>query len=300
MRSSAIAEKAISMGIDCVFVGSISDIPWLQHRIMGLGFSDIVCTDEFNSNSNSDVLVLDSYTLGINDTFIQPERWKKTVLIADTTTPNYRADLIIHPGIDGSWYKGDISKFLSGYKFIPLRSSIKMRSRQSKFYVEKIIIFGGGTDAFNFGFAIANELRKLVGFQSATFFSNDVSRIQNLDLRFKVCDFGSQLDLALDSADLVFTTASTSALEVIARGIPVGIASAVPNQSDFYQAIGQLDLASPVGDRVETGDWVLDSTQIQRLIDDRLYRADLVNKGLGVIDFQGSARIIAAIIGVQA
>ena len=41
MRSSAIAEEAISQGIECVFVGSILDMDWLTDRIRGLGFFEV-------------------------------------------------------------------------------------------------------------------------------------------------------------------------------------------------------------------------------------------------------------------
>jgi spore coat polysaccharide biosynthesis predicted glycosyltransferase SpsG len=298
MRSSAIAEEAISQGIDCVFVGSISNVGWLQERVASLGFSKIVRLDEFISEPDSDVLILDSYALELDHFFIQSKCWHKIIKIADSFTPEYFADLVIHPGLESSWYQGDATKFLSGPKYVPLRKSIRKNSHEIRQRVEQILVFGGGTDSFNFALSMANILRQLNGFTSVTFFSNDKLRIQNLDTRFTVCDFGSQLDSAIDSADLVFTTASTSSLEVIARGIPVGIASAVPNQTEFYLAIGQYGIATHVGDRVSTGDWILDKNEIEKLIHDFLYRLDLVNRGVGVIDFEGAARIVDAIIGL--
>ena len=38
MRSSAIAEELIAQGEDVVFVGQISDLPWVEERIRSLGF----------------------------------------------------------------------------------------------------------------------------------------------------------------------------------------------------------------------------------------------------------------------
>jgi spore coat polysaccharide biosynthesis predicted glycosyltransferase SpsG len=299
MRSSAIAEDAILSGIDCVFVGSISNINWLEGRISGLGFSKISHTKDFVSNPESDVLILDSYTIELSNSFIQPERWNKIVLIADSVTPQYLADLVIHPGLDGSWYSGDSTRFLFGSEFIPLRKSINRKIWGFSAKTERIVVFGGGTDPFNFAFEIANELRNLDGFSSVKFFSNDESKIPNLDTRFEVSAFGSELDRTIESADLIFTTASTSALEVIARGIPVGIANAVLNQDEFYQTAGKLGLASPIGQRVSSGNWVFDAGLIARLIKDPLYRSNLVQKCSGVIDFQGATRIVAAISGLQ-
>lgn len=46
MRSSAIAEELIARGEDVIFVGQISDLPWVEERIASLGFSHI-----FNESS---------------------------------------------------------------------------------------------------------------------------------------------------------------------------------------------------------------------------------------------------------
>ena len=77
MRSSAIAEEAISQGIECVFVGSILDMDWLTDRIRGLGFFEVVEPQEFRSSKNSDVLVLDSYTVDPNNAFLEKSTGEK-------------------------------------------------------------------------------------------------------------------------------------------------------------------------------------------------------------------------------
>ena len=41
MRSSAIAEELIARGEDVIFVGQISDLPWVEERIASLGFTHI-------------------------------------------------------------------------------------------------------------------------------------------------------------------------------------------------------------------------------------------------------------------
>jgi spore coat polysaccharide biosynthesis predicted glycosyltransferase SpsG len=71
MRSSAIAEEVIARGIPTVFVGSISKLPWVSERIQGLGFIDILDgPNDFKSDSIQDILILDSYEMRINDSFI--------------------------------------------------------------------------------------------------------------------------------------------------------------------------------------------------------------------------------------
>ncbi len=41
MRSSAIAEELISRGNNVIFVGRISNLPWVEKRIASLGFSQV-------------------------------------------------------------------------------------------------------------------------------------------------------------------------------------------------------------------------------------------------------------------
>jgi spore coat polysaccharide biosynthesis predicted glycosyltransferase SpsG len=67
MRSSALAEEVIARNIEAVFIGDIQELPWVTSRIEELGFSQILNKeDDFVPNSNSDVLILDSYSIPID------------------------------------------------------------------------------------------------------------------------------------------------------------------------------------------------------------------------------------------
>ena len=58
MRSSAIAEELIARGEDVIYVGQISDLPWVEERILTMGFSEIYSESEnYNSNQDFDVLI---------------------------------------------------------------------------------------------------------------------------------------------------------------------------------------------------------------------------------------------------
>lgn len=296
MRSAAIAEEAISRGIECIFAGAVQHVGWVSQRIGTLGFSQILEPNEFESDFTNDILILDSYTLEVNDDFIQPARWKKIIVLSDEITPNYRGDLFIHPGLDGAWYRGNKENFLYGPRFIPLRKSIRDQSHQQREFINKIVIFGGGTDPFNFALSAAKVLMGIDGFVVASFFSKDETGIGRLDSRFIVNDFGSLLDKEIESADLVFTTASTSSLEVIARGIPLGVACAVSNQSNYHDAIVRNGLASSIGERVKTNSWKLDEKEMRKMIEDLSYRRNLVSGSKGLVDFDGASRIIDSIL----
>ena len=296
MRTSAIAEEAISRGVETVFLGSIQDLPWLSHRIKNLGFDCISQMEFFEPIKSRDVLVLDSYLIEPASPDINPQKWYGVVSIADELTPNYKADLVIHPGLDGSWYSDQSTKFLSGAKYVPLRKSIIQNSQNVSGEVEKIVIFGGGADSYGLAMEVANHLVHHSCFRSAVFFWNDAEEIENLDPRFKVRDFGQQLDFELISADLVLTSASTSSLEILARSIPLGVVCAVDNQVGYYKSITGNRFAAPLGERVSTSTWELDKIEISRILHDSHYRRILSSNSRNLIDLNGSSRIVDSII----
>ena len=74
MRSSAIAEEAISRGVPCLFVGKISELDWVRERIRGLGFMQVFeNTSEFVPDKNQDILIIDSYEIPADHEFIQSQ-----------------------------------------------------------------------------------------------------------------------------------------------------------------------------------------------------------------------------------
>jgi spore coat polysaccharide biosynthesis predicted glycosyltransferase SpsG len=296
MRCSALAEEAISRGLECVFVGTINSSDWLLDRISNLGFTNISEPNDFNPQKNHDVLILDTYDLNIADDFVKRSRWKKIIVIADQQTPAYQADLIIHPGLESEWYNGDQGIFLAGPKYTPFRKSITKNHRVTSRELNRIVIFGGGTDYFGLAAKTAEIIKDLKGFDYATFISNERDLIKSLDPRFSVMEFGFDIDQEISRADLVLTTASTSSFEILARELPLGIACAVENQKSNYEVLGNLGLASQIGERTPNEQWSLNSHNISRLISDYKYRCDLVSKGKNIFDLKGSQRIIDAII----
>ena len=143
---------------------------------------------------------------------------------------------------------------------------------------------------------MASHLRNIDCIRQVIFISNKSSEIEKLDSRFRVEAFGETLDLQLESTDLVFTTASTSSLEILARGIPFGIACAVDNQIDYYQKLKESGYAIGIGDRTKSGSWVLDRRSIELLVCDTESRKSIVEKSSGIVDTLGSSRIVDEII----
>jgi spore coat polysaccharide biosynthesis predicted glycosyltransferase SpsG len=301
MRSSAIAEELIDRGLEVVFVGKTAELGWLAKRIKSLGFLAIYESESlFQSNPKIDVLILDTYVVPLSNKFIAKHNWAKVITVVDELTPEYAADLRIHPGMKGSWNKDLETPMLFGPKFIPLRKSI--RKVNSKIHkpdngILKIVVFGGGSDPYGFCDEIASILKNISFAFEANFFTNKKSFAFS-DERFLLREIGENLDSEIESADLVFCTASTSSLEVIAREIPVGIACAVDNQELYYKTLPELGVAASIGIRASNGIWKLDLKKIEELILSDDLRLRLVKASADLIDLQGSKRIADAITGL--
>lgn len=297
MRLSAIAEEAIDRGIECVFVGDLTGVPWLQTRIQNLGFAKIVHTDfAISGQTEESVLFIDSYSITANADFVQKKNWLMVIAIVDPETPNYEADIYIHPGLDDSWIDGPTTELLYGPDYIPFRKSITRNDKEVSNTIEKIVVFGGGTDPTNFSLSMAKVLAKMNGYSEAVFLTNFPQEIQVLDNRFRAERFGSALDKNLLNANLVLTSSSTSSLEIIARGIPVGIACLVDNQATNYKILGSFQLALQIGVNDSMNSNFLNEIEIQRLIKDSSLRSALIENSKNMFDLRGSFRIINKVL----
>ena len=293
MRSLALLEEFKARKIELVFVGKIQDMSWLSDKINDFGFSQILESEnEFTPKPESDFLILDSYTIPINSPFIDNQDWKQIVVLCDELTPNYQADLYIHPGLKASWFKLPNRRILFGPNYIPLRKTISKNKVLSP--ILKIVIVGGGTNPEYFVESVAEVLnRSSAEFEAACFTRNEPRGA--LDKRFTRISAGADLDFYANTADLAFTTASTTGLEFIAREVACGVACAVDNQKQYYEVLTDAEVAYPIGN-FKDNSWELNESAILRLIDSRELREGLVNRCRNFIDLNGAARIADEIL----
>jgi spore coat polysaccharide biosynthesis predicted glycosyltransferase SpsG len=295
MRSSAIAEELIARGEEVVFIGKFSEVSWLAFRMNTLGFSQIHPEEAgFISNPREDILILDSYVIPANDEFIQVGKWKAIIIIADDITPIYSADLVIHPGLSPilEGYAG--AKVLAGPRYIPLRNSIEKNTKvKGASPIVEILIVGGGSNTFHFVDSVCKELLVIPDKFHATIFTEN-ENLRDLDSRLTIIPIGSQLDHYAKTADLVFTTASTTSLEFIAREVAVGIGCAVDNQKRTYESLSVLEVAAPIGSFL-FGNWLIDREVVRDLVTSPDSRDSLVRNCRGLIDFEGVKRIVSEI-----
>ena len=199
--------------------------------------------------------------------------------------------------MDSNWVGDSEIPILAGPKYIPFRTSLSknihaLSREQQKL---KIAVVAGGSDPYGLVHKIAKILVALPDTFEVYLFTN-YSADALLDSRFIYLEIGPQLDLVIRNVDLILTTSSTSSLEFIACGLPVGVACAVENQKQYYAALGQLGIATQIGFYTSQSGWNLDVGKITELIRLPELREGLVARVRGVIDFNGSGRIADAIM----
>lgn len=304
MRVSAIAEELINRNLDVIFVGDIKGLPWVQQRIVSLGFSEVhPDSSTFSANQESDVLILDSYVIDPGDAFVDQKKWKSVIAFVDNVTPLYKANLYIHSGSGTSWTPPlDCSEvpFLSGVNYLAIRKSIREMVRPPSFVSKPdldITIVGGGSDPFGFCVAMSKFLHTLDDQFSVSIFTESTREVP-IDSRFNYQLVGPKFDEHLKRTDLVFTTAGTSSWELLSLGLPIGLALAADNQRANYEFQVQNSLALDVGSYNSSGWWDLSDINIESLVNDATIRSVLCDNAGAAIDGQGVSRIANHILRI--
>lgn len=292
MRVSTIAQEAIARGYECHFVGTTSELSWVDKYVRQLGFKSLnQNVDSFGTNFHNEILVLDSYTVPLDSPFNNSNIWQMVVCVSDQFTPNYSADIFVNQSMK---CKPTLESRLelNGPDFALIRKSIKKSKRRYAVgFPPKLLVLGGGSDPYGFVPAVLQKLGSLnLPFVVHVFSDENLESFSELEIYEH--QLGPELDALADSVDLVITTASTSSIEFIAREIPTLVACAVDNQEKFYAELGDLGFAIPIGVRNTVGDWQLDLQTIKKAIENPEIRTNLKLRVQGVIDLMGPSRVL--------
>ena len=296
LRSLAIFQELNTRGYEIIFVGKIKNLPWVEQKIKQTGFKYLVDNEKsFSHNSQTDILILDSYEIDPQSPFIENTKWKKIVTIVDDFTPAYSCDLIVRPSITTVVKSLVGTKILSGPSYFPLRSEIKKTHSDNNHHsVFSVVVLGGGTDVADFASAIGYVLEKS-SYEMSVAFITEKGTIVARDNRFTTFPPGLEAEKIISKADLAFTTASTSAIEFIAREIPLGVACAVPNQEEYYQVLPDSGVAVQVG-RFNGEKWELHENVILDLLVNQGKQIELRDNMKSIFDLKGASRIVDEIL----
>ena len=300
MRSSVLAEEAISRGFDCIFIGDISGLDWVAERISTLGFAQVLSDESmFVPNAASDVLVLDSYSIPPSNSFIERKSWKFVVSICDQITPKYKVDIEIRPGFENI-QEVATPIVLSGAEYILIRNGIlKSNKKKGGYRNPKVLVVGGGSDPYGYVPTIAKLIHSFkMNLEVHLFTDQRISPEISHD--FVIHPIGGELDFVARDMDLVLTTASTSSLEFIAREIPTGVVCLIDNQRDYYEQLGRLGYATQIGARTFAGGWEFHVEAVKNLLESKDKREVLKESITGLVDLKGAERVIDFLLEFKA
>ena len=291
-----IAESAIAKGIETIFIGNIDGIEWLRVKVKNVGFSQILNDiSSYKLDESEDVLVLDSYEN--SDSWILNLNWLGKVVVVDPVSPNFQADLRFHPGLEDNWAINKELNFHGNGEFLLVRKELReitRISKQDKSLLE-ILITGGGSDPYNFCSHISDVISSINSTFSVSVIS-DHYEVPINDSRFTVYPTGDSFVKLLPKIDLVFAPASTTCLEVLTLGLPLGIACVIENQESNYRKLVKEGAALGIGHRNLDNSWDLDLEALIDLINSKELRSKLVHQSLGKYDALGSDRIVMKLI----
>ena len=301
MRSSALAEEAISRGFECIFIGKILDLDWVAERIETLGFTQVLSDEtSFVPDTAKDVLVLDSYSIPVSNAFIAKINWKFVMSICDRMTPNYKVDIELRPGFEKTRGGEATPELLCGAKYILIRQGI-LKSNTKKVYSEttKVLVVGGGADPFGFVPAIAEVIKSLNMKLEVHLFTNEEIS-EEFSKGFIIHPIGGELGVLAQDIDAVLTTASTSSLEFIAQEIPTGVVCLIDNQEDYYEQLGRLGYATQIGIRTQAGAWEINVEALEVFLGSQEKRDALKQSIMGIIDLEGASRVMDFLVEFRA
>jgi spore coat polysaccharide biosynthesis predicted glycosyltransferase SpsG len=301
MRTSTIAAEFLDLGSEVCYVGNIEPMSLILERFKEIGLhSPVLDPGGFESRSDSDILLIDSYSLHPSDPFIAKERWFKSFSISDSVTPNYDVDLVIKPSLTKSTNTIPGNRILSGPEYILIRNSISKNSPRKTYDHSplRILIVGGGSDPSRFCTAVAKALMGFPNDFNADIFSDNVDLKLQDDSRIRFHKVSTRIDHFARDCDVALTLASSLSMELIAREIPVGIGAAFENQMDGFQEIIGLGLAIPIGILDSSGNWNIDKVMIRELIESESLRKELRSRVTGLIDAGGPRRITLEILNL--
>jgi spore coat polysaccharide biosynthesis predicted glycosyltransferase SpsG len=299
MRSSTIAAEFLKLGHAVCYAGSIDPMSLILERFQELGIPyPVLDPVGFESNHESDILLIDSYSVKPSDPFIERERWFKLCSITDSATPKYNVDLSIKPSLYQQFELDKGFRTLSGTNYVLLRNSIvKTQPRDPNDSTPlRILIAGGGSDPSGFCNEVTKALRELPDDFTADIFSDNIDLAHQSDSRIRIHKVSLLLDEFAKTADLALTLASSLSIEFIAREIPVGIACAFENQRRGFNEMVSSEFAAPIGSRDNSGEWVIDLGMLKELIGSRFLRNNLRSKISGLIDMNGPKRVAQEIL----
>jgi spore coat polysaccharide biosynthesis predicted glycosyltransferase SpsG len=310
VRTLTLAKEFKQSGHDVQIFTAIRAIPWLTEFVESSGVK--VQNTKADSldlpallGQNFDFLVVDSYEIPAH-MISAAAREIETLAIVDHQTRGISADYLLDHNLAASEFLTETkSQQLIGPKFALVRKEIRelrrvSSSRLSKAGKPNVLVMFGGTDPLNLSVIVSEIMEGL----DTDFEINFIAPKSSLDSigrhfpgnRAKIHKLTPQIQHLLAKADLVFSAAGTSVLDISCIGIPSIYTSVAENQNPAIDAISQLRLGLTI-----------ESMKNRRLVkkdvleaiyacafDDQV-REELFTNSQNLVDGYGARRVVDSI-----
>jgi spore coat polysaccharide biosynthesis predicted glycosyltransferase SpsG len=291
MRLLPLMQEFSSRGYSCLLVGKVDELPWLSARLEENHVLQIQNWDEFSPESvREDILIIDSYNIPIHDYFVSLP-WGFIASIVDSSTPDYRCNLLIHPGFQDDIYKKRGLDLLSGIEFLLLRQVGGLDSARLDTTPSNVVLCGGGSDPSRFVKEVMKTIVEIdVNYNFHVFTNDNIDPGNRSNIIFH--PIGKGLDRYMNSSALAIVPASTLAFEFLAYGVPIAIGACVENQFENYKKIQEHGLGVGIGSFSKEFGWDMNPSKIIEFLDSSI--SDLHNRNSRSgqkVDFQGPRRI---------
>jgi len=295
IRCMAIAEALNELGEKSVLVGEVGGIEWLEQQLAESVFAGNVLQEKDYAANSADLLILDSYTIEPNSTFIQRDNWRARASLVDAATPQYEADAYFNLSPVQTWEPKAVrenSRLFWGIDYMPVRKIHFLDSptdnRHSKDSGLEVLLVGGGTDPTHFVQSLSDIISLIPGSLHICAFT---SQLNIRDGRFEVLPIGNKFAEKVSSADVVFSTSGTTVWEMLARKKVLAIGLAASNQKDNFEYLTRSRLSIGIGEYWESK-WQFDVEAIRNLLLNYNLRDELKNR-VHEFSFEGGAINIA-------
>lgn len=313
MRMLTLAEALRSRNHEVLLASSEVSIPWLRNRIAAQNLPihttapDSLDADDLHQ-LGADVLVFDGYRFLPDSTAQAQDRFTATLAVIDGDALGYHATLYLdqNPGADTHSTLQQAGR-LAGPRFALIRSEIlEQRHHTNEFDVAKaedspvsLLAVFGGSDPFGAARVVFEVLARSESSFAATVIDASIGGPfvpSTPDPRISV--HGPIMDLAraMGSCTIAISAAGTTALDLLACGVPTAIIEVAHNQAGGYRAMAEQRLAYPLGALWEIkADVAGAAAKLDSFLQDADRQRAQSLRGLKLVDGRGAQRVAAAL-----
>jgi len=320
MRCLSVAEAVRVLGNEVSFVVADSQSETI---LSGRGFN-VICFDSVWNDLDAEldafasVIELHSVRTVLIDSYFVTQQYLQRlcelayiVYIDDLNAFHYPCDMLINYNCYAAKFdypsRFADTRLLLGPEFAPLRDEFQnLPRRVQKKEVSSVLITAGGVDHFNVAVKLVKLAKRTPELESLEFHVvagrlnqhlDDLKRLETDNSGvFIHCDVQRISQLMLD-CDIAVSAGGSTLYELCACGTPTVTFALADNQIHGVEGFGNGFMLG-VGDFREDEDSCLDRiiSGLLQLVNDYELRGQLSEKGQGLVDGKGAARIAEALL----